>query len=158
MLQHRLDRGRNATRLKEAFTADDLERFDGIEGQQGIDRTALIERSQKASDDAGHMKEREPRIPADLLQGQPFTLCEGFQALCIDHRVVHEAIMGEESALWKARGAGGVHEDGWIRRADRGLPLAQCCIAQLSASSNHLAQECGSPAFLLHQANWRHPQ
>src|SRR5436190_10376370 len=158
MLQHRLDRGRNATRLKEAFTADDLERFDGIEGQQGIDCTALIERSQKASDDAGHMKEREPRIPADLLQGQPFTLCEGFQALCIDHRVVHEPIMGEERALWKARGAGGVHEDGWIRRADRGLPLGYCCIAHLSASSDYLSQECGPPALLLHQASRRHPQ
>src|SRR2546421_10510111 len=101
MLQHRLDRGRNATRLKEAFTADDLERFDGIEGQQGTDRTALIERSQKASDDAGHMKEREPRIPADLLQGQPFTLREGCHALFIDHCVVQEATMGEESALCK---------------------------------------------------------
>ena len=156
MLEHRQYHGRSTTRDMTAFAANHLHGFDGIKGQQRINRIAEVERGEKTDHDACHMKERKYHTAVKVLHGQSFTLGERFQTLPIDHRVVHQAIMCQQGPFRIARRPGGIHQDGRVRRSDLGLSLAQCLVTYGRAASDHLAEECRPLARLFKQTSRRH--
>src|SRR5579883_1462639 len=141
MLQHRHEHGRDAAGDGAAFAADDLHGLERVEAEQGVDGAAGTEGDQHVAHAAEDVEEWHQHAAANILL--KFALAHH------KVRLIEQVAMRQYGPFGEAGSAGGVEDHRRVVGSDRCLPFGQLLIADDRASSDHFAEERGSPAILL---------